>query len=106
MIYLGIFHIIGENRKNYRENIMNKMEETVKIYTLDKEDELVLPLIKMAFKRENIPLQIRSKYDTAYDGIFIGQKGLADIYVFNKDEQRATALLTEILESNKPEEKE
>ncbi len=106
MIYLGIFHIIGENRKNYRENIMNKMEETVKIYTLDKEDEVLLPLIKVAFKRENIPLQIRSKYDTAYDGIFIGQKGLADIYVLNKDEQRATALLTEILESNKPEEKE
>ena len=106
MIYLGIFHIIGENRKNYRENIMNKMEETVNIYTLDKEDELLLPLIKMAFKRENIPLQIRSKYDTAYDGIFIGQKGLADIYVFIKDEQRAIDLLTEILESNKPEEKE
>lgn len=85
---------------------MDSTEETVKIYTLDKEDELLLPLIKEAFKRENIPLQIRSKYDTAYDGIFIGQKGLADINVFNKDEQRAIALLTEILESNKPEEKE
>jgi hypothetical protein len=85
---------------------MDSTEETVKIYTLDKEDELLLPLIKEAFKRENIPLQIRSKYDTAYDGIFIGQKGLADINVFNKDEQRAIALLTEILKSNKPEEKE
>ena len=103
MIYLGIFHIIGENRKNYRENIMNKMEETVKIYTLDKEDELLLPLIKEAFKKEDIPLQIRSNYDTAYDGIFIGQKGLADINVFNKDEQRAIDLLTEILDSNKLE---
>ncbi|MCK4558756.1 MAG: DUF2007 domain-containing protein [Calditrichia bacterium] len=82
---------------------MNKMEETVKIYTLDKDDEVLLPLIKEAFKRENIPLQIRSKYDTAYDGIFIGQKGLADINVFNKDEQRAIDLLTEILDSNKLE---
>ena len=82
---------------------MDSTEETVKIYTLDKEDELLLPLIKEAFKRENIPLQIRSKYDTAYDGLFIGQKGLADLYVFNKDEERAIALLTEILKSHKLE---
>ena len=83
---------------------MNKAEETVKIYTLEKEDEVLLPLIKEAFKKEDIPLQIRSKYDTAYDGIFIGQKGLADFYVFEKDEQRALALLGEIRESNKLEE--
>ena len=60
--------------------------------------------IKEAFKKEDIPLQIRSKYDTAYDGIFIGQKGLADLYVFEKDERRALALLTEIRESNRFEE--
>ena len=83
---------------------MEKAGETVKIYTLEKEDEVLLPLIKEAFKKEDIPLQIRSKYDTAYDGIFIGQKGLADLYVFEKDEQRALALLTEIRESNKLEE--
>ena len=80
---------------------MNQTEETVKIYTLDKEDEIILPLIKEAFNKEDIPLQIRSKYDTAYDGIFIGQKGLADLYVFEKDEQRAVALITEIKESHK-----
>lgn len=82
---------------------MDKAEETVKVYTLEKEDEVLLPLIKEAFKKEEIPLQIRSKYDTAYDGIFIGQKGVADLYVFEKDEQRAIALLAEIKESNKPE---
>lgn len=85
---------------------MDKADETVKIYTLNREDEVLLPLIKEAFKKEEIPLQVRSKYDTAYDGIFIGQKGLADIYVFENDEQRAIALLTEIMESSKPEEKE
>jgi hypothetical protein len=79
---------------------MDQTEDTVKIYTLEKEDEVILPLIKEAFKKENIPLQIRSKYDTAYDGIFIGQKGLADLYVFMKDEQRSIALLAEIKESN------
>ena len=79
---------------------MNKAIETVKIYTLNREDEVLLPLIKQAFNKEEIPLQVKSKYDTAYDGIFIGQKGLADLYVFTKDEARATALLKEILESN------
>ena len=54
---------------------MNQSEETVRIYTLEKEDEVLLPLIKEAFKKENIPLQIRSKYDTAYDGIFVGHWG-------------------------------
>jgi hypothetical protein len=85
---------------------MNQTEETVKIYILEKEDEVLLPLIKEAFKKEDIPLQIRSKYDTAYDGIFIGQKGLADIYVFKKDEQRAIELLAEIKESHQSEESE
>ena len=83
------------------ENVMNKGDETVKIYTLNKEDEVLIPLVKEAFKKEDIPLQIRSKYDTAYDGIFIGQKGLADLYVFTKDKMRAIVLLNEILESNK-----
>jgi hypothetical protein len=85
---------------------MDKSENTIKIYTLDREDEILVPLIKEAFRKEDIPLQVRSKYDTAYDGIFIGQKGLADIYVFENDEQKAIALLGEILNSNKPEEKE
>jgi len=84
---------------------MDKTEETVKIYTLNKEDEVLLPLIKEAFNKEDISLQVRSKYDTAYDGIFIGQKGLADLYVFEKDEQRALDLLSEIRESNQTEEK-
>ena len=79
---------------------MDKAAETKKIYTLNREDEVLIPLIKEAFKKEDIPLQVRSKYDTAYDGIFIGQKGLADLYVFEKDEHRALVLLAEIKESN------
>jgi hypothetical protein len=83
---------------------MNQSEETVKIYTLEKEDEILLPLIKEAFKKEDIPLQIRSKYDTAYDGLFVGQKGIGDIYVFKQDEQRSIDLLAKIKEYNQPEE--
>ena len=85
---------------------MNQTESTVKIYTLEKEDEVLIPLIKEAFDKEDIPLQIRSKYDTAYDGIFIGQKGLADLYVFKKDEYKSLDLLAEIKESHQSEESE
>ena len=75
------------------------MEETVKIYTLNKEDETVLPLIEESFKAAGIEIQIRSKYDTAYDGLFVGQKGLADIYVMKGDEERALAILEDLLKN-------
>ena len=82
---------------------MDIQDETVKIYTLNKEDEILLPLLLHAFEKENISLQVRSRHDSAYDGIFIDQKGLADLYVFTKDETRALVVLNEILDSANPE---
>jgi hypothetical protein len=73
------------------------MEKTVKIFTLDKKDETLIPLIRETFAKENIPIEIRSKYDTAYDGLFIGQKGLADIYVMKEDAERSLAILNDLL---------
>jgi hypothetical protein len=73
------------------------MEDIVKIYTLDKSDETLMPLIEETFKAAEIEVQIRSKYDTAYDGLFIGQKGLADIYVMKKDEKKGKAILEDLL---------
>ena len=74
------------------------MEKTVKIFTLDKKDETLIPLIKETFDKENIAIEIRSKYDTAYDGLFIGQKGLADIYVMKEDAKRSLEILNDLLE--------
>ena len=82
---------------------MDIKDETVKIYTLNKEDEILLPLLLQAFEKENISLQIRSRHDSANNGIFIDQKGLADLFVFTKDEKRALILLNEILDSANPE---
>jgi len=73
------------------------MENTVKIFTLDKKDETLIPLIRETFAKENIAIDIRSKYDTAYDGLFIGQKGLADIYVIKKDAKRSLEILKDLL---------
>jgi len=78
------------------------MEKTVKIYTLSKDDETLIPLIEETFREKNIPIQIRSRYDTAYDGIFIGQKGLADIYVFKEDEETGRLILRDLLRTHHP----
>lgn len=75
------------------------MEETIKIFTLDKKDETLIPLIEETFKNMGIEVQIRSNYDTAYDGLFIGQKGLADIYVMKEDEENGKAILEDLFKN-------
>lgn len=75
---------------------MNDEEKIVKIHTLEKEHEYLIPLIQETFENENIRFRVKSKYDTAYDGIFIGQKGVGDIYVFEKDREKAEAILKDI----------
>ena len=76
---------------------MKENEDTVKILTLEREHEAALPLIRKAFEDANIDMHFSSKFDTAYDGIFVTQKGLGDIYVFQKDKERAEEILNDIL---------
>jgi hypothetical protein len=76
---------------------MNDEEKILKIYTLEKEHEYLIPLIQETFDQENISFRVKSKYDTAYDGIFVSQKGVGDIYVFEKDKSRAKSILADIL---------
>ncbi len=77
---------------------MNDDDKIVKIFTLEKDHEYLIPLIQETFEKENIGIHLRSKYDTAYDGIFVMQKGVGDIYVFERDKIRAEAILNDILE--------
>jgi hypothetical protein len=76
------------------------VEDTVKIFTLDKKDETIIPLIEETFKNAGIEVQIRSNYDTAYDGLFIGQKGLADIYVMKNDEEKGLSILKDLMKKD------
>jgi len=76
---------------------MRSEEKTVKIATLGREHEYLVPLINEIFERNGISFTIRDKFDRAYDGLFIGQKGLGDLYVFEMDVERAKFLLDEIL---------
>ena len=76
---------------------MNTEENLVRIATLGIEDESSLPLIRAELEKENIPYQVRSHHDTAYNGVFTGQKGVADIYVYQKDERSAQQILSNLL---------
>jgi len=78
---------------------MKNEQKTVKIFTIERQHEMLIPYISKTFEEHKIPLQVRSNFDTAYDGIFVGQKGLAGLYVFEQDEQNARALLNDILNS-------
>jgi len=79
---------------------MRDDESGIKIFTLEQKHLALLPLIEDTFKEHHIDFRLRSKYDLAYDGIFIGQKGLSDIYVFEKDKQNALEILEDILKEN------
>jgi hypothetical protein len=76
---------------------MHDEEKTVKISTLERDHEYLIPLISEVFEKNDIAFTIREKFDRAYDGMFIGQKGLGDLYVFEKDADLAKTLLAEIL---------
>jgi len=79
---------------------MHDHEISVKIFTLELKHQALLPLIEDAFSKENIEFRLRSKYDRAYNGIYLGQKGLGDIYVFEQDKEKALQILNDILSSD------
>jgi hypothetical protein len=76
---------------------LNNQDKIIRIATLSTEHESTLPLIRAEFDKENIIYQIRSHHDSAYDGIFLAQKGLADLYVFSEDKNRAEEILNNLL---------
>ena len=60
-------------------------------------------IIKDELEKENIPVLIRSFRDTAYDGIYMPQKGWGEVRVPEKDKERATEII-DILEKSFEEE--
>jgi hypothetical protein len=53
-------------------------------------------VLKDALDREGIEYMAREHKDTAYDGIFILQKGFATFFVREKDEAAARAVIRQI----------
>jgi Putative prokaryotic signal transducing protein len=66
----------------------------VKIHTVESIFES--DVLKDALDREGIEYVAREHKDTAYDGIFILQKGYATFFVREKDEAAAQAVIRQI----------
>jgi len=91
LITQGEFQKIKEEEKRFREDT----KSLVKVFTLKNRFEA--DIIKGELEKERIPVLIRSFRDTAYDGIYIPQKGWGEIRVPEKDKKKATEII-DILE--------
>lgn len=63
------------------------------------ENRFEADLVRDALEREGISCVIRSYEDTAYDGIYVLQKGWGAILVSEEDEARAEEILQELRRS-------
>ena len=90
-----------QTRKEEEERFQEETKSLVKVYTL--KDRFEADLIKMELEKEGIPVLIRYFKDTAYDGIYIPQKGWGEVRVPEKKKERAKEIidtLEEIFEGN------
>lgn len=55
-----------------------------------------MDIVKDALNKEGIIYTIKEYRDTAYDGLFILQKGYAALFVKKKDEEMARAIIYRI----------
>ncbi len=66
----------------------------VKVHTVESIFEM--DVLKDALDREGVEYVVKEHKDTAYDGLFILQKGYATFFVRKKDEASAEALVQQI----------
>ena len=70
------------------------------------ENKFEADLISQTLQQEGIPCMIRSYHDTAYDGIFIPQKGWAAVMVPEAVEGKACAIIDELRQGLKDKEQQ
>lgn len=80
-----------ERRQAQDEQFQRDTKTLVKIFTLNNKFEA--DLITRELEKEGITVMIRNFRDTAYNGIYIPQKGWGEVRVPEKDKQRAMALI-------------
>jgi len=66
----------------------------INVHTIESIFEM--DMIKDALDKEDIPYTIKEHRDTAYDGLFILQKGFASLYVEECDKKRVLDLVKRI----------
>jgi len=66
----------------------------VKIHTIESIFEM--DMLKDALEREGIDYSVKEYKDTAYDGLFILQKGYAALFVKEKDKETALTIVKNV----------
>lgn len=69
-------------------------DKWIKAHTVESIFEM--DLLKEALSSESIEYVMKEHKDTAYDGLFILQKGYASLFVKKQDEARVMAIVTRI----------
>ncbi|MEN6617161.1 MAG: DUF2007 domain-containing protein [Syntrophorhabdus sp.] len=66
----------------------------INVYTIESIFEM--DMIKDALDKDGIPYTIKEHRDTAYDGLFILQKGFASLYVNEGDKDHVLDIIKKI----------
>ncbi|OPX98973.1 MAG: hypothetical protein A4E62_00464 [Syntrophorhabdus sp. PtaU1.Bin002] len=66
-------------------------DKWVRIHTIENIFEM--DMIKDTFEKEDIEYRIKEYKDTAYDGLFVLQKGYAGLFVKEKDKELAQSIV-------------
>jgi hypothetical protein len=83
-----------ERRRAQEEQFQDDTKTLVKIFTLNNKFEA--DLIIRELEKEGITVLIRNFRDTAYNGIYIPQKGWGEVRVPEKDKQRAIEVIASL----------
>jgi hypothetical protein len=88
--------LIGEEamKKLLAEREREAREVFVKVATVDNKFEA--DVLTNTLKKECIPVMVRSFHDTAYDGIYIPQKGWGIILVPAEDKDKAEEIIASV----------
>jgi hypothetical protein len=80
-----------EMRVIMAERTRETREVFVKVETIENQFEA--DVLKNALEKEQIPVMVRSFHDTAYDGIYIPQKGWGIVLVPEEHKARAQEII-------------
>jgi hypothetical protein len=69
-------------------------EKWKKVHVIENIFEM--DMLKDALDREDIEYSVKEYKDTAYDGLFVLQKGYASLFVRAKDEEAAKSIIKQI----------
>lgn len=81
------------------ERTRELQEVFVKVETVENQFEA--DVLKNALEKEQIPVMVRSFHDTAYDGIYIPQKGWGIVLVPEEHKARAQEIIAALKSSFK-----